>query len=89
MYLPCINDKDDDGDEKMLEHIKTPGKNLGGGGGGESPYTPPLVPRWGYEFSCTSEGKKARPFNFIQIRQSRWSGADEKPPTIKMIHFPT
>ena len=29
-------------------------QNLGGGGGGGDP--PPLIPRWGYDFACTSEG---------------------------------
>ena len=27
-------------------------QNLGGGGG----HHPPLIPRWGYDFACTSEG---------------------------------
>ena len=70
MYLPCINNKDDD--DEIMEHIKNSRKGF-------------HIPT----FPLHPPSLKASPFDFIQIRQRRWLGADEKPPKIKIIHFLT
>ena len=49
----CREDQKLSTDDKIVSKYCNISKTLGGGGGG--PFTP-LVPLWGYELGCTSEG---------------------------------